>query len=136
MKVESKKEIIKASDRDVFEFLSDFTNFTVLMPDKIENWKATKDSCSFTAKGYGDFGMKISKRDEYGLIEIINDENMSLPLKFVFRWDIRSVNSSSVEVLAAFDVDINPMMSVMVKKPLKKLSDVLVEKLKERMEMN
>lgn len=135
-KIESKKVEINKSSKEVFDFLANFTNFSLLVPDKVENWKATIDNCSFTIKGLTDFGMKISQRNEFTSIVIVNDEAVSMPVKFVFNWFFKSISKNKVEVEIVFNLDINPMMAMMVKKPLGDFVNVLVDKLKEKMESN
>lgn len=135
-KIESQKKFINKPAKEVFEFLCDFTNFSLLIPDKVENWKATNDSSSFNIKGFGDFGMKIIERNPYTSIIINNDEAISMPIKFIFKWEFNSKDESSVETSASFNLDINPMLSMMVKKPLNDFLNVILEKLKERMESN
>lgn len=135
-KVESKEVEINSSAEKIFNFLSDFTNFSLLVPDKVENWKATKERCSFKVTGLSDFGMEISKITPYSSIEIVNDKEISTPFSFTFNWDFNPINDSKTKVRSFFNLDINPMMSMMVKKPLQNFMDVLVDKLKEKMENN
>jgi carbon monoxide dehydrogenase subunit G len=135
-KIESKEVEINSPKEKIFDFLSDFTNFSLLVPDKVENWKATKERCSFKVSGLSDFGMKISKTTPYSSIEIVNDKEISTPFSFTFNWDFNPINDSKTKVRSFFNLDINPMMSMMVKKPLQNFMDVLVDKLKEKMESN
>lgn len=133
-KVESKEVDINSPVEKIFDFLADFTNFSLLVPDKVENWKSTKDKCSFKVTGLTDFGMEISNRTPYSSILIVNDKEISSPFPFTFNWAFNSKDSSITRVKATFDMDINPMMSMMVKKPLQNFMDILIEKLKEKME--
>jgi carbon monoxide dehydrogenase subunit G len=135
-KIESKEVEINSPKEKIFDFLSDFTNFSLLVPDKVENWKATKERCSFKVTGLSDFGMEISKITPYSSIEIVNDKEISTPFSFTFNWDFNPINDSKTKVRSFFNLDINPMMSMMVKKPLQNFMDVLVDKLKEKMESN
>ncbi|MPL73349.1 hypothetical protein SDC9_19148 [bioreactor metagenome] len=135
-KVESKEVEINSSAEKIFNFLSDFTNFSLLVPDKVENWKATKEKCSFKVTGLTDFGMEISKKTPFTSIVIINDKDISSPFPFTFNWEFDSINDSKTKVRSFFNLDINPMMSMMVKKPLQNFMDVLVDKLKEKIENN
>ncbi|MDD3668038.1 MAG: SRPBCC family protein [Bacteroidaceae bacterium] len=135
-KVESKEVEINSSAEKIFNFLSDFTNFSLLVPDKVENWKATKEKCSFKVTGLTDFGMEISKKTPFTSIVIVNDKDISSPFPFTFNWEFDSINDSKTKVRSFFNLDINPMMSMMVKKPLQNFMDVLVDKLKEKMENN
>ncbi|HBN04207.1 MAG TPA: hypothetical protein DD434_00250 [Bacteroidales bacterium] len=135
-KVESKEVEINSSAEKIFNFLSDFTNFSLLIPDKVENWKATKEKCSFKVTGLTDFGMEISNKTPFTSIVIVNDKDISSPFPFTFNWEFDSINDSKTKVRSFFNLDINPMMSMMVKKPLQNFMDVLVDKLKEKMENN
>ncbi|MCK9320484.1 MAG: SRPBCC family protein [Bacteroidales bacterium] len=135
-KVESKEVEINSSAEKIFNFLSDFTNFSLLVPDKVENWKATKEKCSFKVTGLTDFGMEISNKTPFTSIVIVNDKDISSPFPFTFNWEFDSINDSKTKVRSFFNLDINPMMSMMVKKPLQNFMDVLVDKLKEKMENN
>ena len=135
-KVESKEVEINSSAEKIFNFLSDFTNFSLLVPDKVENWKATKEKCSFKVTGLTDFGMEISNKTPFTSIVIVNDKDISSPFPFTFNWEFDSINASKTKVRSFFNLDINPMMSMMVKKPLQNFMDVLVDKLKEKMESN
>lgn len=134
--VESKEVEINSSAEKIFNFLSDFTNFSLLVPDKVENWKATKEKCSFKVTGLTDFGMEISNKTPFTSIVIVNDKDISSPFPFTFNWEFDSINDSKTKVRSFFNLDINPMMSMMVKKPLQNFMDVLVDKLKEKMENN
>ncbi|MDR1847321.1 MAG: SRPBCC family protein [Bacteroidales bacterium] len=136
MKVESKTVDIAKSDKEIFDFLTDFTHFSLLLPDKVENWKATKDSCSFTVKGLSDFGMRITDTKPYSMITIANDEQIKMPVKFIFNWNLTSQTSNGCSVTACFNLDVNPMMAMMIKKPLEEFVNALTSKLKERMEAN
>jgi hypothetical protein len=134
MKIDSKIVDIAKSEQEVFDFLADFTHFSLLLPDKVENWQATRERCSFTIKGLTDFGMKIASTTPYSIITITNDEQIQMPVKFVFTWNLTSQTSNGCQVKACFDLDVNPMMAMVIKKPLGEFINVLVDKLKEKME--
>ena len=134
-KVESKNTPIQKSAKEVFDFLCDFTHFGMLVPDKVTNWASTVETCSFDVAGVGHVSLKIADKTPYTSIQIAEGEGMSLPVKFSFQWLFAPQSQSAVSVQAVFNLDINPMMAMMVKKPLQNFVDVLVEKLKERMEM-
>jgi len=130
MKIESNIVDIPRSNVEIFDFLTDFTHFSLFLPDKVENWQATKDSCRFTVKGLTDFGMKIISTNPYSTITIANDEQVQIPVKFIFTWRLTELTKGCM-VQASFDIDINPVMSMMIKKPLSDFANILVAKLKE-----
>ena len=52
MKIAPKAELINTSDEILFNLLSDLNNLKDFLPaEKIENWNATSDNCSFKIKG-------------------------------------------------------------------------------------
>ena len=80
--------------------------------------------------------MEISNKTPFTSIVIVNDKDISSPFPFTFNWEFDSINDSKTKVRSFFNLDITPMMSMMVKKPLQNFMDVLVDKLKEKMENN
>ena len=133
MKIESKVADIMRPTEEIFDFLTDFTHFSLLLPDKIENWKATKERCSFTIKGLTDFGMRITDTNPHNTITISNDEDIAMPIQFTFTWNFKP-QASSCHIQICFELDANPMMAMVIKKPLANFVDILVDKLKEEME--
>ena len=49
--IESQAVTINKSDEDIFNFISDFTNFAELMPPQVQDVKITQDTCSFSIEG-------------------------------------------------------------------------------------
>ena len=128
---ESKLVEIENSIENVFAFLSDFNNFEKLMPPQVTNWKATHDECSFTISGMASLGMKIIEKTPSTLIKI-----ESLPGKIPFTFhlfvQLTSLASAKTQGQLVFDsADMNPMVRMMVEKPLKSFFDLLVEKMKD-----
>ena len=50
-KYESKQQQIRRSAEQIYAALSSFSNFTPMLQDKVEEWQADEDSCSFKVKG-------------------------------------------------------------------------------------
>jgi hypothetical protein len=55
--IESEKVTIKSHPERIFNFIGNFDNFKSLLPDKVENWQSTGDSCSFEVKGLATLGL-------------------------------------------------------------------------------
>ena len=129
MIINSEPKVIETSDKDVFDFLSDFNNFQKLMPEQIINWQSTPDSCSFTIKGMADLKLKIVEKNPVSQI-VISSES-SKPFDFNLTWLIERINDNKTNAQLIFEGKINPMMSLMVKSPLQNFVNILVQKLKE-----
>ena len=120
VKIESKKVEIKRNVEFVYEYLADFTHFSMVANDKIENFKATQDRCSFTIKGMTDMGLKIISRLPNESITISNDTDVpsSMPLNFLIIFEFERVEPYVTKVIVKMELDANPMIAMMVKKPL------------------
>lgn len=137
VKTESKKTEIGRNAEFVFDHVSNFSNFSLMANDKIENFKATEDRCSFTIKGMGDFGLKIIGRIPYEKITVASDPEVqsSMPLNFILNLNFEKTEAYKCNVTAVIELDVPQIMAMMIKKQLEKAADTLVETLKQRMEM-
>ena len=136
VKIESKKVEIKRNVEFVYEYLADFTHFSMVANDKIENFKATQDRCSFTIKGMTDMGLKIISRLPNESITISNDTDVpsSMPLNFLIIFEFERVEPYVTKVIVKMELDTNPMIAMMVKKPLEKFVNSLADGMKTAME--
>ena len=136
VKIESKKVEIKRNVEFVYEYLADFTHFSMVANDKIENFKATQDRCSFTIKGMTDMGLKIISRLPNESITISNDTDVpsSMPLNFLIIFEFERVEPYITKVIVKMELDANPMIAMMVKKPLEKFVNSLADGMKMAME--
>ncbi|MEE0882408.1 MAG: hypothetical protein U0L65_03185 [Bacteroidales bacterium] len=136
VKIESKKVEIKRNVEFVYEYLADFTHFSMVANDKIENFKATQDRCSFTIKGMTDMGLKIISRMPNESITISNDTDVpsSMPLIFLIIFEFERVEPYVTKVIVKMELDANPMIAMMVKKPLEKFVNSLADGMKTAME--
>ena len=125
-KIESRIGIVKHPAEKIFKYISNFKNFKTLIPvDKVKNFKSTQDSCSFTVEGIGQAGLRIIEREPNKLIKIASDEKTSFDL---FLWiQIKELEPGDSRMKITTEVFLNPMMSAMVKKPMKKFVDTLID---------
>ena|ERR1017187_1149844 len=129
MRIESVKSEINKPASEIFSFLTNFNNFQKLMPPQVTNWQSTENDCSFTLSGMATIGMKIVDKTPNSLIKV--SSNGKVP--FDFTLDILFTETSPTQCIGQFifDADLNPMMKMMVEKPLGKFFNLLAEKLKE-----
>jgi carbon monoxide dehydrogenase subunit G len=129
MRIESVKSEINKPASEIFSFLTNFNNFQKLMPPQVTNWQNTENDCSFTLSGMATIGMKIVDKTPNSLIKV--SSNGKVP--FDFTLDILFTETSPTQCIGQFifDADLNPMMKMMVEKPLGKFFNLLAEKLKE-----
>lgn len=128
LKIESKVGRILVSDEMAYNFLSDFNNFSNLIPaDKIKNWHSTGDTCHFMVDGIGEIGLKIIEKDPFKLIKISNDDQSKF--SFLFWIQLKSVAELDTRIKLTIHADINPMLQMVAKNPLQKFVDLLVDQL-------
>ncbi|HRS54702.1 MAG TPA: hypothetical protein P5250_08350 [Bacteroidales bacterium] len=126
--IESHRLIIKRCDKDIFEFLSDFTNFNALMPAQVVGWSSDKDTCSFKIQDFPNIKMRIIDRIPYSNINISSQEDS--PIIFNMQCILNKKSDFETEVFIRFNADLPPMIKMMAAKPLKNFVDLLVNQLK------
>lgn len=129
MRIESDTSEINKSSAEVFSFLSDFNNFQKLMPPQITNWKSAADECSFTISGMASIGMKILEKVPNTLIKI--SSNGKVPFDFTLNIHLTETTPTQCIGQLIFESDLNPMMKMMMEKPLRNFFNLLAGKMKE-----
>lgn len=125
-RIESEIREVAKPASEVYSFLSDFRNFSNIMPEQVTDWQATADQCSFTIKGMASLGMKIIERKENEHITI--EREGKAPFDFKLHCVINSSGENNSTLQLAFDADLNPMLKLMAEKPLKNFLDLLVDR--------
>jgi carbon monoxide dehydrogenase subunit G len=118
---------VQKTQLEVFNFLSDYNNFGKLMPEQVTNWQSTDTECSFTIQGMASLQMKIVERRANDLISM--ESFGKTPIKFTLFVNIEAVNDQSCTALVSIDADINPMLKMMLDKPLSNLVEKLANKI-------
>ena len=126
--IESQTVTINKSDKEIFNIISDFTNFSYIIPQQAQNLKVTKDSCSFSIQGMPTVSLKIHERTPYSIVKM-KAEDGKLP--FSLTCSLKSLAETQCLVQFHFEAELNPMMKMMVAKPLGNFLNILSEKLKE-----
>ena len=130
MEVESKVGKILYSDEIIYRFLSDFNNFKALVPaDKVKNWSASEDHCHFSVAGMGETGLRIIERIPYKLIKVTTETGSTL--SFLMWIQLKKFAEHETHIKITVKADLNPMLSPIVKGPLKTFADSLIDKMEE-----
>jgi len=128
-KFESNPVNITLSDADVFNFLSDFNNFSKLMPSQVTDWKSDGESCSFTIQNMAVLGMRYKTKTPHHHIFIVSDGKV--PFEFDLQVYLHKIGDAACSAKLEFNADLNPMMMMIASKPLANFINLLAEKLKE-----
>lgn len=123
---ESKIGKVAMPSERIFNFVSDFNNFKNYIPaDKISNWQSDGDTCHFTVNGMGEVGLKIVEKKPFDLVKITGD---GLSNHHFLLWvQIKEAAAADSRVKVTLKADINPVMKMMVSKPIQKFLDMLVD---------
>jgi len=123
MNLESPKVTVQKSSQEIFEYLSKVGNFKQLMPDNIDKFEAGDESFLFALKGMPEIELKLAEVEGPNKI-VLGSANEKFP--FSLTADIQEASDSSSQVQLLFDGEFNPMVAMMVKKPLQKFIDTLI----------
>jgi len=127
LEIISKTGKIPNSDETVFNFFADLRNISKLVPPDVEDWHATEDTCSFTAKGQR-MSLKIVDREPFKTIKIQGDDGS--PYKFTLWLQIKNLTAYETAVRIVVRAELNMVMRAAVKKPLQQGVDQIVDYMK------
>jgi hypothetical protein len=128
-KIESEKVEIANSAQNIFNYLTDFNNFQKLMPPQVTNWQSTTEECSFTINGMATIGMKIIEKTPNSQITI--SSHGKVPFEFKLFILITEKDAANCVGQINFESDLNPMLKMMVEKPLGNFFNLLAQKMKD-----
>ena len=112
-KYESKQQQIFKPAARIFPFISRFDMLTPALQDKVEEWSATEDTCSFKVKGFT-VALRIVERVENKHIKISGDEGAGVPVDFSFWIQLHEVSESDTRIRRVLHAELNMMMRMMI----------------------
>ena len=124
MNLESAKVTVARSSKEVFEHLSDLQNFEQLMPENTQKFEVDGDSFLFALKGMPEIRLVLKDKTAFSKITL---GAASSKLPFTLEGNFTDISENKCETQLIFSGEFNPMMAMMVKKPLTKFIDVLAE---------
>lgn len=110
----------------VYEKISRFSNFQGLMPEQVERFEATDDTCILGVKGLPPLHLKMAERKAPERV-LVTTEGKN-PVAFELLVEVHAVNETNSTITFTFSSDLNPMMKMMLEKPL----GYLVKQMAER----
>lgn len=128
-KIESDVVQIDNSAANVFTYLSNFNNFQKLMPDQVTNWQSTADECTFTINGMATIGMKIIEKTPSSKISIVSNGKVPFDFNLFVLLTEKGDTASTGQLI--FESELNPMLKMMVVKPLTNFFNILAQKMKD-----
>ena len=129
MKIESKIGKSASSDQQIYAFISNFHNFKDLLPaDKVSGWESSEEKCSFQVDPLGRTGLIIVEKNPYSLVKMSSDPEFS-SYQFNIWIQLKKVAEDDTRIKITIEPLVNKMMMPMLKIPLKKLADGIIDKM-------
>lgn len=111
-KYESKQQQIHHPAALIYPIISRLDLLSPAMQDKVEEWQATEDSCSFKVKGMK-VGLRIAERVDNKHVKIVADEG-GVPIDFTFWIQLKEVAERDTRVRMVLHAELNMMMRMMI----------------------
>lgn len=128
MNIDGTKVIVNKSAEELYEFLNHLDNYEKLMPENIEKFEIDGNSFIFGLKGAPEIRMIIKEKTAFKNVTL---GAASSKLPFTLASDINEISEKECEVQIKFQSNFNPMMAMMVKKPLTKFISTLTENIQK-----
>lgn len=126
MNLESPKVTVSKTPEEVFEFLTKVENFEHIMPESKEKFETlAADKFLFQLKGMPELVLKQKEQVAPSKV-VLGAASEKLP--FTLTASI-SEAAGKAETQLVFDGDFNPMMAMMIKKPIQNFINALAENL-------
>lgn len=124
-KYESKQCQIFKSASQIFPFISNFSLLTPAVADKVEQWQATEDTCSFKVKGFT-VKLRMIAKEEGKYVKITGDDS-GVPIDFAFWIQLHEVTPTDTRMRMVLHAELNMMMRMMVGSKIQKGLDQAAE---------
>lgn len=130
---ESKQQQILLPAEAVYAAISRMDNLTPVVQDKVEEWSADENHCSFKAKGFT-VRLQIIDKEQPKFVKITSDGG-GVPVDFNFWIQLHSVSEYDTRIRLVLHAELNMMMRMMVGSKIKPALDKVVENLAQSFNM-
>lgn len=127
---ESAVKTVFANENVIFETLSDLRNAEKIKnkipQDKVKDIQLEKDSISFVVDPVGGLTLRIIEKEPYKTIKFNAEKS---PIDFFVWIQIKQLAEKESKIKVTLKADLNPMIKMMVSKPLEQFVNMLVDAL-------
>jgi len=127
-RIESKTAPVNKPAEKLYHELLDFRNFNRVMPESVTKFEADEDSFLFAMKGMPEQRLRLEEKREP---EYIRLKSASSKLDFSLEAFITPTSDDTCEIKFEFSGKFNPMVRMMVEKPLTKFIQSLADRVQE-----
>ena len=121
----SKQHRILRPAEQIYALISRFDHLTPAVADRVEEWQATEDTCSFKAKGFT-VKLRIAEREAPKTVKIVGDDG-GVPMDFSFWLQLKEVAPDDTRMRLVLHVDLNMMMRMMIGSKIQGAIDQVAE---------
>ena len=121
----SQQQRILRPARMIYDLVSRFDNLTPALADRVEEWRADEDTCSFKAKGFT-VKLRIAEREAPKTVKIVGDDG-GVPMDFSFWLQLKEVAPDDTRMRLVLHVDLNMMMRMMIGSKIQGAIDQVAE---------
>ena len=108
----SKQQQILRPAEQIYAAISRFDNLTPALADRVEEWQADEERCSFKAKGFT-VKLRMEERVEAKHVKIVGDEG-GVPVDFAFWIQLHEVSAADTRLRIVLHAELNMMMKMMI----------------------
>ena len=121
----SKQQQVLRPAEQIYAVISRFDNLTPALADKVEEWQATEDSCSFKAKGFT-VKLRMEEREPGKYVKVVGVDG-GVPMDFAFWIQLQEVSAADTRLRLVLRIDLNMMMKMMIGNKLQGALDQIAE---------
>ncbi len=121
---------LSCSSVDVFEFVTDITNFKQFIPDQnVEQLKIEKDRCSFYVPGIGEIRVSLAEKEPYS--KVVYSGSAPGANYFNLILEITGEMRDKAVVKVTLNAEMNPFLRMMASKPVSRFLETLIDRMEE-----
>lgn len=121
--ISKQHQILRPADQ-IYMMISRFDYLTPALQDKVEEWQADEDHCSFKAKGFN-VKLKIDEKIAPKHVKIVGDGG--IPMDFAFWIQLHAVSECDTRMRLVLHAELNMMMKMMIGSKIQGALDQIAE---------
>lgn len=121
----SKQQQVLRPAEQIFAAISRFDNLTPALQDKVGEWQADEEQCSFKVKGLT-VKLRMEERVEPKHVKIVGDQG-GVPVDFAFWIQLHKVSDADTRLRIVLHAELNIMMKMMIGGKLQQAVDQIAE---------
>lgn len=122
--ISQQQQILRPAEQ-IYAAISRFDNLTPALADRVEEWQADEERCSFKAKGFT-VKLRMEERVEPKHVKIVGDEG-GVPVDFAFWIQLYKVSDTDTRLRIVLHAELNMMMKMMIGSKLQGAVDQIAE---------